>query len=301
MRPFVDRPVADVDGASRLAASAARDWGLDAPHLLRHGMNAIFAAGDDAVIRVGCPTAPASASIALARALDAHGIRVVLPLVDEVVGNDELRATCWERVPTGAADIDWHDVGAIVRRVHELDRAILPAEYPAPSPADFPWWDFPSLLAEVSSAIDDEALDGLGRAIGRWEGWSDFTSATGRDLTVVCHGDVHPGNVMMGDDGPILIDWDLLCLAPAGWDHAPLMTWSARWGGRPGMYEEFADGYGVSMRGNRHAEAFAELRLVAATLMRVRAGIDDPRKMPEAQSRLAYWRGDPDAPAFRAQ
>jgi hypothetical protein len=35
--------------------------------------------------------------------------------------------------------------------------------------------------------------------------------------------------------------------------------------------------------------------------MRVRAGLHDPAAMPEARRRLAYWRGDPDAPTWRAQ
>ena len=51
----------------------------------------------------------------------------------------------------------------------------------------------------------------------------------------------------------------------------------------------------------RRRTAIAELRLVAATLMRLRAGRHDPAAMPEAQRRLAYWRGDPDAPTWRAQ
>ena len=43
---------------------------------------------------------------------------------------------------------------------------------------------------------------------------------------------------------------------------------------RGGEYEEFASGYGASLRGDPAAEAFAELRLVAATLMRVKAAHD---------------------------
>jgi hypothetical protein len=42
------------------------------------------------------------------------------------------------------------------------------------------------------------------------------------------------------------------------------------------------------------------VRLVAATLMRLRAGRADPAAMPEAARRLAYWRGEPDAPPWTA-
>jgi hypothetical protein len=105
----------------------------------------------------------------------------------------------------------------------------------------------------------------------------------------------------MADDGPVLIDWDLLCRAPAGWDHAPMMTWGERWGGTGAEYPAFAAGYGRSLRGDPWAEAFAELRLVAATLMRVRAASGDEVATVEARRRLRYWAGDPDAPAWRPQ
>jgi len=118
---------------------------------------------------------------------------------------------------------------------------------------------------------------------------------------VICHGDVHPGNVMQSPEGPVLLDWDLVCRGPRAWDHAALMTWSTRWGGQPDLYERFAAGYGASMRGDALAEALAELRLVAATLMRVRAGRTDPIAAAEAGRRLRYWRGDDDAPVWKPQ
>ena len=80
-----------------------------------------------------------------------------------------------------------------------------------------------------------------------------------------------------------------------------MMTWATRWGGLPGEYEAFAAGYGQSMRGDGQAEAIAELRLVAATLMRVLAGRRDPAAAAEAERRLRYWRGEPDAPQWTAQ
>jgi hypothetical protein len=55
------------------------------------------------------------------------------------------------------------------------------------------------------------------------------------------------------------------------------------------------------MRGDGQAEAIAELRLVAATLMRVLAGRRDPAARAEAERRLRYWRGEPDAPQWTAQ
>ena len=297
-RPFVDRPVTDLDAAAQLATAAARHWGLGAPTLLRAGMNAIYRAGD-VVLRVSSPTASATASIQLAAVLRDRGLVVPRPVressLDEHFDGDDLAVTAWEYLPADGRPIDWRSVGEMVRRTHELARSDVPPAYPVPRPVDFPWWDFPSLFDDVGEALDDAALEGIEAAIGRWPNWAD------EDGSVVCHGDVHPGNVIMTVDGPVLIDWDLLCWAPPGWDHAPMMTWHSRWGGDAAWYEDFSAGYGQSMVGDPAAEAFAELRLVAATLMRLKAGMRHDAAMPEAQRRLAHWRGDSDAPMWQAQ
>jgi aminoglycoside phosphotransferase (APT) family kinase protein len=188
-------------------------------------------------------------------------------------------------------------VGHMVRRVHELSLEDLPAAYPVPSPSTFPWWDFDAMVAEVRDAVDAPALDAIEREI---EAHRDWTSLVATDA-VVCHGDVHPGNLLMTGSGPVLLDWDLLCHAHPGWDHAMLLTLADRWGGDPSVYPAFAEGYGRSLAQDHAAATFGRLRNVAATLMRVRAAIGDAGARGEAERRLRYWRGDPDAPAWVAQ
>lgn len=296
VRAFVDQRVAEVEAAAAVADVAAETWGLSRPVLLRHGMNVIFRSRD-VVIRVASPTVSASCSIDLAITLAGHDIPVVAPARNDVVEVGGLSATAWEHVASSGDPIDWQGVGAIIRRVHQLAPDDLPSAVPLPSPAAFPWWNFEQLLSDVAELLDAGAVQGIEAALERWRSWHRWSPET----AVVCHGDVHPGNVIMTSDGPVVIDWDLLCLAPPGWDHAPLMTWTRRWGGERGIYEAFAAGAGGTRRGELAAEAFAELRLVAATLMRVKAGRADPNSRPEAERRLAYWRGDPDAPTWRAQ
>ncbi len=206
-----------------------------------------------------------------------------------------MSVTAWDRIIDAGVPIDWSAVGAMIRRVHGLDHREMPSSIPLPSPSALPWWDFDALVERAAGTLDRAARDGLVAAVERHRGWERF------DHTVVCHGDVHPGNVMMSVDGPVLLDWDLLCRAPAGWDHGPLMTWHERWGGDLRDLPPFASGYGRSLVDDPAAEAFAELRLVAATLMRVTAAIRNPDARREAERRLRYWRGDPDAPAWTAQ
>jgi Ser/Thr protein kinase RdoA (MazF antagonist) len=261
-------------------------------------MNAIYLtsdSSDELVLRVGAPSAPAEAALELSMFLSEEGLRVPKPRRLGAVVAGDLAVTCWERIESTGDPTDWEAVGEMVRTVHGLDRSQLPPAYPLGSPASFAWWDFDALFAEVGNDIDAAARGGLTAAIERHTGWEQFDDA------LVCHGDVHPGNVMMTADGPALIDWDLLCWAPAGWDHGPLMTWHERWGGAVGEYDAFASGYGASLRDDPTTEALAELRLVAATLMRLKAARRDPSARPEADRRLAYWRGDPDAPPWTAQ
>jgi hypothetical protein len=296
LRPFVDRPVGDVAAATALAVSCCRELGLGQPRLVRVGMNALFAAGD-VIVRVGRPSAPAGLALELADALQAGGIRVPVPAAREVWLDGELAATCWGRIEPATSALDWEMVGAAVRAVHGLAAGDLPPGYPLPSPAGFPWWDFDGLIDEVGELLDPAARSGLEDAIDRNRGWDAFDPAG----IVICHGDVHPGNLLMTPDGPVLLDWDLMCRAPAGWDHAMLLTLAERWGGDPAVYPAFAAGYGRRFDDDPAARGLAELRNVAATLMRVRAGRHDQAAAAEAERRLALWRGDPRPPQWVAQ
>src|SRR3954447_16442944 len=190
-RPFVDQPVGDVQAAQLLAWYVAETLHLPEPTLLRAGMNALFRAGD-VVVRVGRPSAPAVLSIDLAGRLRHHGVAVPAPAADDVFVDGDLSATCWRRLVDSGRPIDWREVGAIVRRVHGLTPADLPDGYPIPPPTAFPWWDFEALMADVADEIDDVARAGLQRAIERNADWRLLDGAN-----VVCHGDVHPGNVVM--------------------------------------------------------------------------------------------------------
>ncbi len=295
VRAYVDHPISDRAGAERLAFAAAEHWDLaERPALVRAGMNVTFASGD-VIVRVGEPSVPGGVALALARFLADNGVRVPAPARPDAFVADALSATAWERVVDVGGPIEWAEVGRTIRRVHEFDPAALPAGVPLPLAERFAWWNFEALF-ERAGDLDAAAAAGLHAAVDAHRGWVDTTDR------VVCHGDVHPGNVIMSASGPVLIDWDLLCWAPRAWDHGPMMTWAQRWGGAAGEYEAFADGYGASLRGDPVAESLATLRLVAATLMRVIAGRGgDAAAAAEAECRLRWWRGDPDAPAWRAQ
>lgn len=80
-----------------------------------------------------------------------------------------------------------------------------------------------------------------------------------------------------------------------------LLTLAERWGGDGAAYDAFTDGYGRSFAADSTALSCADLRNVAATLMRVKAAQTNPAAAEEADRRLRYWRNDPDAPVWQAQ
>ncbi len=283
-RPYVDQPVADAEGARHLADVAADGWGLPSPRLLRASMNHVFVAGDT-VVRVGIPNGDGLAQIALAENLADLGLSGPEPARPEVVVDSGLTASAWRRVAHAGA-VDWEAVGVGLRVLHSATaESPVPSGYPVADPRRLPWWSFDALLGELDGDIDGGALQGMRECLDRHAGWDDWN---GVEL-VLCHGDVHPGNVVAGSAAPVILDWDLMCLAPPEWDLAPMGVWSRNWGGEQAWFQALQTGYGDALDGGRLA-AFGDLRDLAATLMAVRAGRRDPRRASEARRRLAFWR-----------
>lgn len=308
--PYVAAPFADLAAADRAAADAARRWGLDEPVRIRAAMSVIYRAGD-AVLRISRPTARLDAGLDLMRTLANAGVSALQPVRDEVIvlddtdlqdpGNAPAGVTAWPYIePTrSVSPDDWEQIGATLARLHALPSSAFPPDYPRPSPTAFPWWNFDSLLADIATDTDASAVAAMRRVVDAAQGWDRFDSEP--DTSVVCHGDVHRFNVLLPNGGPVLIDWDLLATAPPQFDHAVLLGAARNWGGDPADYRAFAAGYGRDYSDDELALTLVDLRDVAATALRVRAGRTDPAAATEARRRLRWWQGDPDAPTWAMQ
>lgn len=310
--PLVATPISLVN--KNIVAEAIEhcvsDIGITNVQLIRESMNAVYLVqtpDGPQIMRVSRPTSSTQPAIEFAQYMLNIGFEVPAPISQVPFRHDEIEITLWELIDTDATRfLDWRHIGSLTRRLHDLDPQVIAEFYPLPKATSFPWWDFDRLLEELSPTFSESDRDIL---MNRWHRNKSFVlnaqlqdphTAT-HDL-VLCHGDIHPGNVIVSQatGRPVLLDWDLLSVAPPEWDHAALLTWSSRWGGNSSMYPEFAAGYGADFSNVELAEALAELRLLSATLMRWRAGLTSPDARIEAENRMRYWRQDPTAPMWRA-
>jgi Ser/Thr protein kinase RdoA (MazF antagonist) len=286
------------DHAMRLAATAARRHGITDPvKPLRTSANQVFRAGD-AVVRVAPPSADASSQVTLARWLASEGFPVAAPLTDaEEIGGAQV--SVWEYIQADDRPIDFRQLGEVVARLHRVAPARVADVVTLPFCGDAAWLAIEEnlALAEAANVVDAAGIAVLRKECVRLRGWRERARP---EMPVVCHGDVHPRNVLMRRDEVVIIDWDAICLGPPAWDHAPLMTWADRWGGAAASYPDFARGYGAHLRESPLAQELATLRLLAPTLNIILGSVSDAAYAAEAQVRMRYWLGDPSAPAWTA-
>ena len=241
--------------------------GLDhrGARLLRFTNNAVYALADAPVVVriVGSRTLRHRVSkvVAVARHFERHGIPAIrlLPGVDQPIQVGGHVVTAWRYVEPTARRATAADLGRLLRRVHEL-----------PVPDGVGGW---APLADVRARVADaEELDPGDRrfllrrcaeveaALGELE----FPLPSG-----LLHGDAHPGNVIVGPDGPVLCDFDSSAIGPREWDLTPLAVGRERFGDPAGRYRMLADTYGfdvASWDGFGVLRAARELKLTTSVL-----------------------------------
>ena len=200
-----------------------------------------------------------------------------------------LGVIAYDYIPESNHGIAWYEVGRMVRQLHtNVTVESVPDGYPIAHPTGLPWWNFPEMMSRIEELgiLDADALTVLRSVTDARESWTDIVSTT---PTVITHGDIHPGNVIMGPDGPVLIDWDLLLVGSSIWDHIALRAWSTPpWQGNKQAYAEFAAGYGDVDWDIADLDALVKLRNLAATMLKLMATTDGVIT-EEAQKRIQYW------------
>ena len=127
-----------------------------------------------------------------------------------------------------AQPIDFVQLGEHAARLHRLapDRLTEVVPLPVLRRRDAAAGDgSPARAAEALDVLDRHALAALRAA---WRRVADWAERARREEPVVCHGDLHPDNVLMRGPELVIIDWDAVCLGPPAWDHAALLPWEER-------------------------------------------------------------------------
>lgn len=252
-------------------------------------MCSTFRAGD-VVLRVGHFTASPQAAAHLSEVLRHRDILV--PQVLSTFERDELGlgVIAYEHIAETGHDIAWSEVGASIKRLHSmLSVDAIPKEYPIARPGHLPWWNFPDMISRLAAAdaVTADELEVLREVAKDGDVWVDLAEAS---PSVINHGDVHPGNVIMSSDGPALIDWDLLSVGSSLWDHVPLRAWSsAPWQGSDEAYRAFAAGYGQVEWNPDDLDRVVKMRNLAATVLRLIGTTGMKPRDEEAARRLEYW------------
>lgn len=229
--------------AGALTAAAA-SLGLDpsGARLLRFTNNAVYQLVTAPVVLriVGSRTLRhrAERCVAVARHFARHGIPAIrlLPGVDQPLSVGEHVVTAWEYVrPVRRATA--RDLALLLRRVHAL-----------PAPEGVGEWDpLGDVRARIADAEELEPGDRrflLRRCSEVSSALAELEFPLRRGLI---HGDAHPGNVIVGEDGPVLCDFDSSCVGPPEWDLTPLAVGRERFGDPAGRYRMLADVYGFDV------------------------------------------------------
>lgn len=280
--------------AELIARKRGRASGVE---LVRSGVNHVFVV-DDLVIRLAPPSADIDREAKTAKLLAGKGIAIPT-LVDWGIADGQ-PFTAWERVQADSADVDFNRLGQEIGRLHGLDPSAVADELQLPWCDEASWLDLDAGLdaAEAANVVPDGDIDILRACWEQLRSWGDRCRSAGSP--VICHGDVHPQNVIMQQGRAIVVDWDTICLGPPQWDHVALLTWSDRWGGQPRAYSDFAAGYGASFSGDRLASDLARLRLLAPTIHLIARGATSARHAAEAQLRIRYLARRSDRPRLDA-
>jgi spectinomycin phosphotransferase len=227
----------------------------------------------------------AAASVTVPQYLAAHGIQQVMAPLETRQLCASLRAGCdvykmilypfidgQNGYEAALSDQQWLDFGAALRGIHTSH---LPPELAGfiPREAYSPYWRslVRAFQAQVEGTIyPDPTAAGLAEFMKARRAEISHLAARAEVLAaalqarssqmVLCHGDIHAGNLLLGADGALfLVDWDTLIFAPKERDLA-LVGGSPTWSTAQGealFYQGYFSNLGYRVDGQVEVDAMA--------------------------------------------
>jgi len=238
-------------GATELAHEAAARVRLahESIELIRMGSTAVLRLPGGVVARVARDMSWSETSkreVRVAAVLDRAGVPCTVPCrVDQPVVVDEHPITFWAEIPGPLQDPTLAQLGAVLRRLHQVDlqradAGLVDADLGLPQ-LD-PWARTPERIEQAPIADGDRrVLRGVLAEVQ--DAWAGVRFAL--DAGVI-HGDAYLGNLVCGADGTaVLLDFDSVCDGPREWDLVPtaLYATSLGWISRA-EYSMFVEAYG---------------------------------------------------------
>lgn len=236
-------------------------------------------------VRPALGRAVAGREVRLAGVLTDAGVPVtrLVPAVDQpwTVGTCVVTAWLW---CDGADVITADALGRLARTLRERTADVAGDVAEVLDPIE-------AVLGAVAHlpAHDSEARFVRERAAELAEGWvsAAATDPLGR---AVVHGDLHPGNVVAGPDGPLLTDLELTGIGPPGYDAAPAVVAVQRYGAHPSELDAFLASFGSDPRSWAGFATFVDLYELWVTAWAVGVRHQDPAWAVEASRRVGSLR-----------
>ncbi|WP_055701413.1 aminoglycoside phosphotransferase family protein [Streptomyces silaceus] len=263
---------------------------VNGARLLALGENAVFAVGD-LVVKVG-RDAPelfdrAGRELAVAAWLERAGVPAVRAAEPEARLVDGHPVTLWHRLPEAVRAAEPRDLAGLLRLVHELD----PPSFALPRRellGGVERW-----LRLAGDAIDPADADYLRE---RRDGFAAAAAAlTPRLAPGAIHGDALPRNVLVGPDGPVLVDLETFSSDLREHDLVVMALSRDRYGLSPEAYDGFVDVYGWDVREWEGCAVLRGARETASCAWVAQHAGSNPKALAEFRRRVASLRDGDEA------
>ncbi|MFD0154383.1 phosphotransferase enzyme family protein [Streptomyces sp. NPDC055721] len=258
--------------------------------LLALGENAVFAVGD-LVVKVGRDTElfeRAEREVALAAWLAGEGVPAPRAAEEKPRLVDGHPVTFWHRLPDAVRPAEPRDLAPLLRAVHALPE---PAGFALPRRellGGVERW-----LRLAGEAIDPADADFLRE---RRDAFAPAAAALTPHLTPgPIHGDALPRNVLVGPDGPVLMDLETFSSDLREHDLVVLALSRDRYGLDPAAYDAFTEAYGWDVREWEGCAVLRGARETASCAWVAQHAPANPKALAEFERRVASLRdGDPE-------
>ncbi len=280
-----------VANAAVVVSDALQRLGLRNPplKLLRHGENITFlAAGIGVIARLARPYADPGAvatEVTCATYLKQRDFPAgrLLESVDQPIATPLGLLTLWHRVSGRVGgDSDHEALGRLLRELHQLE----------PPPWLRPWDPLRKIaprLREIrrQNVVPVEDVDFLEQLYGSLA--TEVTEVIdGSSDPRICHGDAHPGNVIVQPNGEaVLIDWEDCSTAPWEWDISEVLMAVSRFGLDQVEYSKFKEAYQQDIAASRRANVVLRLRELTATSWLLQNAAASPAVLHEGRLRIS--------------